>query len=66
MVRNCRTVCDELLHKLFQSATPSKRALGRQANESPSSLKKRKQLSMDDFVSSVCKIIRIVNFGGFK
>ena len=34
--------------------TPSKRALSRQATESPSSLKKRKQLTMDDYVSSVC------------
>ncbi|KFK26100.1 hypothetical protein AALP_AA8G202800 [Arabis alpina] len=38
--------------KLAKSATPSKRASGRQANESPPTFKKRKQLSMDDFVSS--------------
>ncbi|KAL1197798.1 ISWI chromatin-remodeling complex ATPase CHR17 [Cardamine amara subsp. amara] len=39
--------------KLAKSATPSKRPSGRQANESPSSLlKKRKQMSMDDYVSS--------------
>ncbi|ESQ41864.1 hypothetical protein EUTSA_v10012527mg [Eutrema salsugineum] len=38
--------------KLAKSATPSKRALARQSNESNPSLKKRKQLSMDDFVSS--------------
>lgn len=51
-------VSHDMIYKLFQNATPSKRASGRQANESPSSLlKKRKQLSMDDFVSSVRKII---------
>ncbi|CAA7061895.1 unnamed protein product [Microthlaspi erraticum] len=38
--------------KLVKSSTPSKRPSSRQANESPPSLKKRKQLSMDDFVSS--------------
>ncbi|GMN46463.1 hypothetical protein TIFTF001_015638 [Ficus carica] len=38
--------------KLAKSMTPSKRALARQATESPSSLKKRKQLTMDDYVSS--------------
>ncbi|XP_010546919.1 PREDICTED: ISWI chromatin-remodeling complex ATPase CHR11 isoform X1 [Tarenaya hassleriana] len=38
--------------KLSKSATPSKRASGRQVTESPSSLKKRKRLSMDDYVSS--------------
>ncbi|XP_010420638.1 PREDICTED: ISWI chromatin-remodeling complex ATPase CHR17-like [Camelina sativa] len=39
--------------KLAKSATPSKRASGRQAKEIPSSLlKKRKQLSMDDYVTS--------------
>ncbi|KAK3417865.1 hypothetical protein EUGRSUZ_H03855 [Eucalyptus grandis] len=36
-----------------QSMTPSKRAASRQANESPSSLRKRKQSSMDDYLSSV-------------
>ncbi|XP_056168655.1 ISWI chromatin-remodeling complex ATPase CHR11 isoform X1 [Syzygium oleosum] len=35
-----------------QSMTPSKRAVSRQANESPSSLRKRKQSSMDDYLSS--------------
>lgn len=39
--------------KLAKNMTPSKRGGGRQPNESPSSLKKRKQLSMDDYVSSV-------------
>ncbi|WZY75121.1 hypothetical protein YC2023_021505 [Brassica napus] len=39
----------------FQNGTPSKRALGREAIESPTFLKKRKQLSMDDFVTSVSK-----------
>ena len=39
----------------FQNGTPSKRALGREAIESPTVLKKRKQLSMDDFVTSVSK-----------
>ncbi|KAG2300184.1 hypothetical protein Bca52824_036656 [Brassica carinata] len=38
--------------KLAKSATPSKRASSSQANESPAFLKKRKQLSMDDFVTS--------------
>ena len=38
---------------MFQNLTPSKRALARQT-ESPSSLKKRKQLTMDDYVTSVC------------
>ncbi|XP_031274357.1 ISWI chromatin-remodeling complex ATPase CHR11 [Pistacia vera] len=39
--------------KLAKNMTPSKRAAGRQQpNESPSSLKKRKQLSMDDYVNS--------------
>ncbi|KDO75119.1 hypothetical protein CISIN_1g042305mg [Citrus sinensis] len=38
--------------KLAKNMTPSKRGGGRQPNESPSSLKKRKQLSMDDYVSS--------------
>ncbi|KAJ7980223.1 Chromatin-remodeling complex ATPase [Quillaja saponaria] len=37
--------------KLAKSMTPSKRALARQ-NESPSNLKKRKQLTMDDYTSS--------------
>ncbi|KAL0735569.1 hypothetical protein Bca4012_011779 [Brassica carinata] len=41
--------------KLAKSATPSKRASSSQANESPAFLKKRKQLSMDDFVTSVSK-----------
>ncbi|XP_044484537.1 ISWI chromatin-remodeling complex ATPase CHR11 isoform X2 [Mangifera indica] len=39
--------------KLAKNMTPSKRAAGRQQpNESPSSQKKRKQLSMDDYLSS--------------
>jgi hypothetical protein len=38
---------------MFQNLTPSKRALARQT-ESPSSLKKRKQMTMDDYVSTVC------------
>ncbi|XP_044497849.1 ISWI chromatin-remodeling complex ATPase CHR11 isoform X1 [Mangifera indica] len=39
--------------KLAKNMTPSKRAVGRQQpNESPSSLKKRKQLSTDDYLSS--------------
>ncbi|RID73646.1 hypothetical protein BRARA_B00782 [Brassica rapa] len=38
--------------KLATNGTPSKRALGREAIESPTVLKKRKQLSMDDFVTS--------------
>ncbi|XP_020220338.1 ISWI chromatin-remodeling complex ATPase CHR11 [Cajanus cajan] len=37
--------------KLAKSMTPSKRALSRQT-ESPSSLKKRKQLTMDDYAST--------------
>ncbi|KAH6769766.1 chromatin remodeling factor17 [Perilla frutescens var. hirtella] len=38
-----------------KNATPSKRAAARQAVESPpSTMKKRKQSSMDDYVSSVC------------
>ncbi|EEF45493.1 ISWI chromatin-remodeling complex ATPase CHR11 [Ricinus communis] len=37
--------------KLAKNMTPSKRAIGRQT-ESPNSLKKRKQLTMDDYVSS--------------
>ncbi|KAG4945806.1 hypothetical protein JHK87_041813 [Glycine soja] len=37
--------------KLAKSMTPSKRALARQT-ESPSSLKKRKQLTMDDYAST--------------
>ncbi|XP_062174930.1 ISWI chromatin-remodeling complex ATPase CHR11 [Alnus glutinosa] len=37
--------------KLAKSMTPSKRALARQT-ESPISIKKRKQLTMDDYVSS--------------
>lgn len=44
---------------LFQNGTPSKRALGREAIESPTFLKKRKQLSMDDFVTSVSKSVTI-------
>ena len=39
----------------FQNGTPSKRALGREAIENPTFLKKRKQMSMDDFVTSVSK-----------
>ncbi|KAK4718637.1 hypothetical protein R3W88_016975 [Solanum pinnatisectum] len=38
--------------KLAKNTTPSKCTLARQAAESPSALKKRKQLSMDDYVSS--------------
>ncbi|CAH8392020.1 unnamed protein product [Eruca vesicaria subsp. sativa] len=38
--------------KLAKNGTPSKRASGREGTESPTFLKKRKQLSMDDFVSS--------------
>lgn len=39
----------------LQNMTPSKRSMGRQAAESPpSNTKKRKQLLMDDYVSSVC------------
>ncbi|KAL0730159.1 hypothetical protein Bca4012_026252 [Brassica carinata] len=38
--------------KLAKNGTPSKRALGREAIESPTFLKKRTQLSMDDFVTS--------------
>ncbi|CAN7037991.1 unnamed protein product [Brassica rapa subsp. trilocularis] len=41
--------------KLATNGTPSKRALGREAIESPTFLKKRKQMSMDDFVTSVSK-----------
>lgn len=44
-------------HKLFQNGTPSKRALGREAIESPTFLKKRKQLSMDDSVTSVSRLV---------
>ncbi|KAL4642830.1 hypothetical protein ACB092_02G048300 [Castanea dentata] len=40
--------------KLAKNLTPSKRALARQT-ESPSSLKKRKQLTMDDYVTSAGK-----------
>ncbi|XP_021904901.1 ISWI chromatin-remodeling complex ATPase CHR11 isoform X2 [Carica papaya] len=38
--------------KLAKNLTPSKRASGRQPTESPTSQKKRKQLSMDDYLSS--------------
>ncbi|MCD9645194.1 ISWI chromatin-remodeling complex ATPase chr11 [Datura stramonium] len=38
--------------KLAKNMTPSKRNVARQAAESPPTLKKRKQSSMDDFVSS--------------
>ncbi|KAJ0238585.1 ISWI chromatin-remodeling complex ATPase CHR17 [Hirschfeldia incana] len=38
--------------KLAKNGTPSKRALGREAIESPTFSKKQKQLSMDDFVTS--------------
>lgn len=41
--------------------TPSKRALARQT-ESPSSLKKRKQLTMDDYASTVCTLTKCVIF----
>ncbi|KAK3189791.1 hypothetical protein Dsin_029352 [Dipteronia sinensis] len=45
--------------KLAKNMTPSKRAAGgRQPTESPSSQKKRKQLSMDDYLSSVCLLMR--------
>ncbi|KAK9275988.1 hypothetical protein L1049_023264 [Liquidambar formosana] len=37
--------------KLAKSMTPSKRGSGRQPTESPTSLKKRKQLSMDDYLT---------------
>ncbi|GFZ14038.1 chromatin remodeling factor17 [Actinidia rufa] len=41
--------------KMAKNATPSKRALARQAADSPPlTLKKRKQVLMDDYVSSVC------------
>ncbi|XP_058203240.1 ISWI chromatin-remodeling complex ATPase CHR11 isoform X1 [Rhododendron vialii] len=39
--------------KLAKNTTPSKRALARQATESPPTIKKRKQLLMDDYVNSV-------------
>ncbi|KAL6193808.1 hypothetical protein ACLB2K_034892 [Fragaria x ananassa] len=38
--------------KLAKNMTPSKRGTGRQPTESPSSMKKRKQLTMDDYVST--------------
>ncbi|KAH7858198.1 hypothetical protein Vadar_021182 [Vaccinium darrowii] len=38
--------------KLAKNTTPSKRAPARQATESPLTVKKRKQLSMDDYVNS--------------
>ncbi|KAH7513288.1 ISWI chromatin-remodeling complex ATPase CHR11 [Ziziphus jujuba] len=38
--------------KLAKNMTPSKRAMARQATESPSSLKKRKQSTMDDYVGT--------------
>ena len=44
----------------FQSMTPSKRALARQS-ESPTNLKKRKQLSKDDYVNSVSFLDTILN-----
>ncbi|XVF28377.1 hypothetical protein REPUB_Repub15cG0024300 [Reevesia pubescens] len=48
--------------KLAKNLTPSKR-VGRQPTESPTQLKKRKQLSMDDYVtSSVCFIQKSDNF----
>lgn len=47
--------------------TPSKRAAGRQQpNESPSSQKKRKQLSMDDYLSSVCGDISCIKTNQFS
>lgn len=49
---------------LFQSMTPSKRALARQT-ESPTNLKKRKQLSMDDYVNSVSFLDTISNHLSF-
>ena len=48
-------------HLTFQNMTPSKRG-GRQPTESPTQLKKRKQLSMDDYVISVCFILKFENF----
>lgn len=52
-----------MYHVLFQSMTPSKRAMGRQPTESPISGKKRKQLTMDDYVSvcfiSSCRVIYV-------
>ncbi|KAB1214044.1 putative chromatin-remodeling complex ATPase chain [Morella rubra] len=48
--------------KLAKSMTPSKRALARQT-ESPSSLKKRKQLTMDDYVSSIGSTDLLINYG---
>lgn len=50
-----------LLHVMFQNMTPSKRGTGRQPTESPSSMKKRKQLTMDDYVSTVCLFCLIAN-----
>ncbi|KAG4977652.1 hypothetical protein JHK86_037126 [Glycine max] len=47
--------------KLAKSMTPSKRALARQT-ESPSSLKKRKQLTMDDYASTVSILTKCVIF----
>ncbi|KAC9988331.1 hypothetical protein E3N88_44963 [Mikania micrantha] len=38
--------------KLAKNSTPSKRALARQATESPPTMKKRKQSLMDDYVNS--------------
>ncbi|KAJ0959872.1 hypothetical protein J5N97_000394 [Dioscorea zingiberensis] len=38
---------------LEENMTPSKRGTGRQPTERPSSLKKRKQLTMDDYVSTI-------------
>ncbi|XP_057960138.1 ISWI chromatin-remodeling complex ATPase CHR11 isoform X1 [Malania oleifera] len=44
--------------KLAKNMTPSKRAVGRPPTESPNStLKKRKQLSMDDYLSSVSFVL---------
>ncbi|KAI3756110.1 hypothetical protein L1987_55924 [Smallanthus sonchifolius] len=39
--------------KLAKNSTPSKRALARQATESPPTMKKRKQSLMDDYVNSL-------------
>ncbi|KAG5559938.1 hypothetical protein RHGRI_003285 [Rhododendron griersonianum] len=41
--------------KLAKNTTPSKRALARQATESPPTIKKRKQLLMDDYVNSATR-----------
>ncbi|KAG4384114.1 hypothetical protein GLYMA_13G215900v4 [Glycine max] len=50
--------------KLAKSMTPSKRALARQT-ESPSSLKKRKQLTMDDYASTDKGLLGFKSLGDF-